>query len=68
MAKDKLHTNKKELEGKETVEVFKDLDRGALDTERFIEKHAKTLLSIFGALVVLVLGYFAYQQFYIGPK
>lgn len=68
MAKDKLHTNKKELEGKETVEVFKDLDRGALDTERFIEKHAKTLLSVFGALVVLVLGYFAYQQFYIGPK
>lgn len=68
MAKDKLHTNKKELEGKETVEVFKDLDRGALDTERFIEKHAKTLLTVFGALVVLVLGYFAYQQFYIGPK
>ena len=68
MAKDKLHSNKKELEGKETVEVFRDLDRGALDTERFIEKHAKTLMTVFGALVVAVLGYFAYQQFYIGPK
>lgn len=68
MAKNKLHSNKKELEGKETVEVFKDLDRGALDTERFLEKNSKTLITIFGALVLAVLGYFAYQQFYIGPK
>lgn len=68
MAKDKLHTSKKELEGKETVEVFKDLDRSALDTERFIEKHSKTLMGIFSALVVIILGYFAYQQFYIAPK
>ncbi len=68
MAKDKPHTSKKELEGKETVEVFKDLDRTALDTEKFIEKHSKTLISIFTTLVVAVLGYFAYQQFYIAPK
>ena len=62
------HTNNKEMEGKETVEVFKDLDRGALDTERFVEKHAKTLMTIFGAMVLAVLGYFAYQQFYVGPR
>jgi len=68
MAKQKPHTSKKEMEGKETVEVFKDLDRGALDTERFVEKHAKTLITIFGALVLAVLAYFAYQQFYIGPR
>ncbi|MEC5157543.1 tetratricopeptide repeat protein [Chryseobacterium sp. MP_3.2] len=68
MAKDKPHSNKKEMEGKETVEVFKDLDRGALDTERFLEKHSKNLMILFGVLVLGVLGYFAYQQFYIGPK
>ena len=42
MAKHRPQVNKKEMEGKETVEVFKDLDRGALDTEQFLEKHAKT--------------------------
>ncbi len=62
------HTSKKEMEGKETVEVFKDLDRSALDTERFIEKHAKTLGIVFGALVLAVLGYFAYKQFYVAPR
>ena len=56
------------MEGKETVEVFKDLDRGALDTEKFLEKNAKMLLIVFGALVVGVLGYFAFQQFYEAPR
>lgn len=68
MAKQTTRTDKNELEGKETVEVFKDLDRGALDTERFIEKHAKTLVIIFVALVSAVLGYFAYEQFYVAPR
>lgn len=68
MAKFKSRTSKKEMEGKETVEVFRDLDKGALDTERFLEKHAKTLITIFGALLVAVLGYFAYQQFYEAPR
>ncbi len=61
-------TKKQELEGKETVEVFKDLDQSALNTERFIEKHSKTLMGIFGALVLAVLGYFAYQQYVVAPK
>ena len=30
-----------EQEGKETVEFFKDLDREALNTERFLEKYQK---------------------------
>ena len=68
MAKFKSRTSKKEMEGKETVEVFKDLDRGALDTEKFLEKHAKTLMIVFGALLVAVLGYFAFQQFYQAPR
>ena len=68
MAKQRPHINKNDMEGKETVEVFKDLDRGALDTERFLEKNAKLLTIIFGALVVAVLGFFAYKQFYVEPR
>lgn len=56
------------MEGKETVEVFKDLDRGALDTEKFLEKNAKALMIVFGVLLAFVLGYFAYQQFYVAPR
>ena len=68
MAKQRPHINKNDMEGKETVEVFKDLDRGALDTERFLEKNAKLLTIIFGALVIAVLGFFAYKQFYVQPR
>ncbi|ANF50574.1 hypothetical protein [Chryseobacterium glaciei] len=57
-----------EQEGKETVEFFKDLDREALNTERFLEKYSKPLGIVFGALVLGVLGFFAYQQFIVAPK
>ncbi len=58
----------KEQEGKETVEFFKDLDREALNTERFVEKYSKPLGIIFGALILGVLGFFAYKQFVVAPK
>ena len=64
----KQHHNKKEQEGKETVEFFKDLDKEALQTERFLERNSKLLTIIFGGLIALVLGYFAYQQFIVAPK
>ncbi len=57
-----------EQEGKETVEFFKDLDREALNTERFLEKYQKPLSIAFGALVLGVLGFFGYQQFVVAPK
>lgn len=59
-----LHTK----EGKETVEFFKDLDKDALNTERFLERYAKQLSIVFGVLVLGILGYFAYQQFVVAPK
>ena len=64
------HKSKKQLEneGKETVEIFQDLDQTALKTEMFIEKYAKQIGIIFGLLVLGVLGYFAYQQFVENPK
>ncbi|KMQ69876.1 hypothetical protein ACM39_02215 [Chryseobacterium sp. FH2] len=57
-----------EQEGKETVEFFKDLDREALNTERFLEKYSKQLGIIFGVLVLGVLGFFAYKQFIVAPQ
>ncbi|HCA08687.1 MULTISPECIES: hypothetical protein [unclassified Chryseobacterium] len=57
-----------EQEGKETVEFFKDLDREALNTERFLEKYSKQLGIVFGVLVLGVLGFFAYKQFVVAPK
>jgi predicted negative regulator of RcsB-dependent stress response len=57
-----------EQEGKETVEFFKDLDREALNTERFIEKYSKPLSIVFGVLILAVLGFFAYKQFIVAPK
>jgi hypothetical protein len=57
-----------EQEGKETVEFFKDLDREALNTERFLEKYSKPLGIVFGALVLGVLGFFAYKQFVVVPQ
>jgi len=61
-------TKKQEIEGKETVEVFKELDQSALNTERFIERHSKTLTGVFAVLLVGILGYFAYQQYVVNPK
>lgn len=58
----------KEQEGKETVEFFKDLDREALNTERFLEKYQKPLSAAFIGLVVGILAYFGYQQFVVAPK
>nr|WP_315031835.1 tetratricopeptide repeat protein [uncultured Chryseobacterium sp.] len=57
-----------EQEGKETVEFFKDLDREALNTERFLEKYSKPLGIAFGVLVLGVLGFFGYKQFVVAPK
>ena len=50
------------------MEFFQELDKDALKTERFLERNAKLLSIIFGALVLAVLGYFAYQQFVVEPR
>lgn len=57
-----------EQEGKETVEFFKDLDREALNTEKFLEKYQKPLSIAFGVVVLGILGFFGYQQFVVAPK
>lgn len=55
-------------EGKETVEFFQDLDKGSLNTERFLEKNTKPIAAVFIVALLAVFGYFGYQQFIVGPK
>jgi Tetratricopeptide repeat-like domain len=61
-------SNEQELEGKSTVELFSDLDKTALKSEKFIEKYAKQISYAFGAVVLGVVGYYAYQQFVVAPQ
>ena len=60
--------HKKQVEGKETVEFFQELDRETLKTEKFLERNSKLIIGIFILILGGILGYFAYQQFVITPK
>lgn len=60
--------NKKEIEGKEAVELFQELDQNVMQSERFIEKNAENIGFIFGVVVAGVLGYFCYQHFVVEPQ
>ncbi len=37
-------------------------------TERFIEENQRILGIVIGAIIIIVLGYFAFQRFYLAPK
>ena len=37
-------------------------------TEQFIEKYQQTILIVVGVVIVIVLGFFGFKRFYLGPK
>lgn len=51
-----------------TAEVFRSLDEGASKTEAWVEKNQKLLIGAIAAVVVCVLGYFAYHEYIEKPK
>lgn len=68
MAKKNKKYNKKAIQKSATKEVFENLNRSALDSERFLEKNSKPISIIFGGLLVIILAYFAYVKLYKEPK
>ena len=53
---------------KNTDEPIVDVAEAFSKTELFIEKNKKTLILVFGAVVVLVGGYFAYKYWYVAGE
>lgn len=63
-----LQNADKSLEGQEIVEVFQDLDRTAVRSERFIERYARPIAWGFGIVIIGLLAWFAYLQFVVAPQ
>jgi tetratricopeptide (TPR) repeat protein len=51
-----------------TEEKIQVVEEALGKTELFIEKNQKLLTIIIGAIVLIVLGYFGFQRFYIAPR
>lgn len=66
-SKPKKSQNKIE-EQSTTAEVFNTLDETASKSEQFIIKHQKVIFGTLAAVVVLILGYLAYQKYVQAPN
>ncbi|MGB1449129.1 MAG: tetratricopeptide repeat protein [Flavobacteriaceae bacterium] len=51
-----------------TAEVFESLDSSASKTEEFVANNQNIILSLIGAITVVVLGYLAYDAYVLTPK
>ena len=51
-----------------TAEVFESLDANASKTEEFVANNQNIILSLIGAITVVVLGYLAYEAYVLVPK
>jgi len=66
-SKPKKRQNKIE-EQSTTAEVFNTLDETASKSEQFIIKHQKIIFGVLAAIVILILGYLAYQKYVQAPN
>ena len=51
-----------------TEERIEKVEQAFSRTELFIEKNQKIILIVVGVLVVIVLGYFGFNRFYLAPR
>ena len=50
-----------------TEEVFKDLDVAANNSEKFVEENKNVIMGAILAIVVIIAGYMAYNDYYLAP-
>lgn len=61
-------SKKKQKKKYATEEAFESLEQTVQKSEHFLEKNAKTLGIVFGALILVAVLYFAYLKFYQEPQ
>lgn len=55
-------------EGSATAEVFNTLDEGASKTEAWAEKNQKPILTVVGAIAIVIVGFILYQKYWQEPN
>lgn len=60
--------NKKEELHSTTKEVFEKLDETVVQSERFFEKHLKNIIYVFVGILVIIIGYFGYINYFQNPR
>lgn len=63
-----MSKKKKQEKKYATEEAFQSLEQTVQQSEHFLEKNAKVLAIIFGAFILIAVGYFAYLKFVKEPK
>ena len=63
-----IMANKQEKKVDKTEERIVAVEEAFSKTEQFIEKNQQIILIVVGVIVVVVLGYFGFKRFYLGPK
>lgn len=58
---------KKDIRKDKTEDGIVAFEEALSKTEKFIEKHQKTLTIVISAIIIIVLGFFGYNKFYLAP-
>ncbi len=58
--------NKEQI--RKTEEQIQAVEESLTKTEAFLEKNGKSISLVIGAIALIILGYFAYQKYYVVPK
>ena len=66
--KTKVEKEAEIIDDSTTAEVFASLDQGASRTEQWVEKNQKAIFGVIAGLLVVVLGYLAYNKFVVEPN
>jgi len=66
--KTKVEKEAEIIEDSTTAEVFASLDQGASKTEQWVENNQKVIFGVIAGVVIIVLGFLAYNKFVVEPN